>query len=461
MISGTSVQATTAAIQKLIDDAAAGHHGGVALIPPGTHVTATLFLKSGVTLRIPRGATLQASTDLAHYPLLEAGHNKDRQPYNYLVAVNCDGITIEGDGAIDGRGEEFWNPPLGDKTQGARGLFWREKKQRVTPLLEIRHCKNVTLRDFTIRNSPGWTVHPYCCDNVRITGVKVHSNLFGPNTDGFDINGCRDVWVSDCELRCGDDAIIIKSTSDARSSERIVVTNCIIESNCATIGLGAESTFDIRDVTVSNCVCRAALRMIQFEMWEAGTIENVTISNITGRTMSGVPLERPIYMDIQHHERTDGALGKLRNVVISNFVAQTRGRIVLTAADGAMIENVTLRDIQLTYPEIENPTFTVNHMKSTQMSNDSPLSRDVRSALVADNVRNLRIYNLQLFWPAPDASHEELQDRPYPGIHGTLPMHALWFRNVTGLVDAPGLRASLPDVEPIVQSGSAVMMASI
>ncbi len=447
----------TRALQQAIDEA--GKSGSVVVVPPGRWTIATIDLRSNMTLHIARGATLLAHTEIADYPARPAGHNKDRQPYHLLVADGCEHLTIEGEGTINGQGQAFWNPPLGDRSQGAAGLFWREKKTRVTPMLELRNCRDLRLRDFTLKGSPGWTLHANCCDQVRINGVTVDNHLFGPNTDGFDINGCRDVWISDCELRCGDDAIILKATQDARSCERVVVTNCILQSNCAALGLGAETTHGIRDVAFSNCVVRSALRMIQIEMWETGTIENVVFSNITGRTMSDVPLERPIYMDIQHHGRTDGELGQMRNIVVAGLTAETRGRIVMTAADGAAIENVTLRDIHLRWPEIEDPELTVNQMRSQQMSNSNPHTRAARAAVVADNVHGLRIENLRLQWPDENASPDENPNGVFPGIHGTLPMHAMLFRNVRdAIIDTRAAPPSQGGVEPIVQSGSEIRL---
>lgn len=441
---------TTPTIQNALD-AAGEAGGGVVSIPPGDWEISTLFLRSGATLRLERGCTLFACTDLSRYPVMEAGHNKDRQPYHLIAAIDCEGVGIEGPGVIDGRGEAFWDPPLGDASQGAVGLFWRHKGARISPMVEIRNCRDVRLRDFTLANSPGWTLHPYLCDRVWIENVTVANSLFGPNTDGFDLNGCRDVFVSNCDLTCGDDAIIIKATDPGHPSERIVVTNCIATTNCAAFGLGAECSGDIRDIAFSNCVSKQALRIIQLEMWSEGTIENIVFSNITGRTMADVPLDRPIYMDVQSHgraEQGDDRLGTMRNVVVSNFTCTTRGRIVLTAKDGSRIENVTLRDVHLRYTDepgggavadgIEDASESVDRSRSSQMSNDNPASRARNAAVVADNVDGLRVWNLVTTWP----------DSPNVEYHGA------WLRNVTGAVlDVPGLTASHAGHERVVQVG--------
>ena len=427
------VTATTARIQAAID-AAGERGGGVVAIPPGEWTIRTIYLRSGITLRLERGAVLRADTNLEAYPTHGRGHNKDRQPYHLIHAENCHGITIEGDGTIDGQGPAFWHAPPEMQP------YFRPKGPRISPLIELRWCRDVVLRDFVIRESPGWTIHPFCCDQVTIRGVTIDGHLYGPNNDGIDINGCRDVFISDCRISGCDDNIIIKATDDARSSERIVVTNCILESNCAALGLGAETSSGIRDVAFSNCVIKRALRMIQIEMWESGTIENIVFSNITGNTMTDVPLERPIYIDIQQHRRPDGCeLGKIRNVLISNFSATTRGRVMLTAQDGAVIENVTLRDIHLRYPEIEDPQETVPPSRSSQMSNYSPHSRAVRSAVVADNVKGLQLHNVVTTWPE-DAK---------------VPMHGLWCRNVSqSLIDAPYLGPSRTGVSAVELNGS-------
>ena len=58
----------TAAIQKAIDAAAAVK--GTVTLQPGTYLTGSLFLKSGVTLEVAEGATLVGSEQLKDYPML-------------------------------------------------------------------------------------------------------------------------------------------------------------------------------------------------------------------------------------------------------------------------------------------------------------------------------------------------------------------------------------------------------
>lgn len=274
----------------------------------------------------------------------------------------------------------------------------------MSPLIEFDSCRDVVIRDITITDSPGWTLHLLCCDRLIIGSLTIANQMYGPNTDGIDINGCRDVIVKGCLVACGDDAIIVKTTRKARSSERICVSDCVLETHCAAFGIGAEVVFPIRDVTVTGIAVKRALRMVQIEVWDPGLVENVVISNVTGATMTDIPLERPIYIDVQHHETKDGLPGAVRSVQIHGFSAVTRGRCLFTAADGSSIERLNLSGIQLTYPEIEDPEVSVKSSRSNQMSNDSRHTRAGRSAFVFDNVKHAHIRDIQIQWPEADAA---------------------------------------------------------
>jgi polygalacturonase len=68
---GDSTTDNTKAIQQAIDDCAAT--GGKVYFPAGRFLTATLYLKSNVTLHIAAGATILGDTDTKQYPYQDAG----------------------------------------------------------------------------------------------------------------------------------------------------------------------------------------------------------------------------------------------------------------------------------------------------------------------------------------------------------------------------------------------------
>ena len=433
----------TQAIQAAIDKVAAT--GGTVYVPPGRYESGMIVLRSGVTLHVDPAATIVGSGDIADYPRNPKANTHEHDHHFLVYAEDAEDIAITGGGIIDGNGPAFWDEP-------APGRQWhRARSPRVIPMLEFRRCRRLRLENIRIHNSPGWTVHPFCCDDVTFRGVRVDNHMFGPNTDGFDIDGCRDVFITDCHLRCGDDAIIIKATPQARSTERVVITNCICHSNCIGIGIGQETESDVRQITVSNCTIYNSHRMFTIGIWNGGTVEDVTVTGLVGDTLDCFYLARPIQMEIkQHLKLPERPLGAIRNVNISNIVARTQGRILLTAQEGCFIENLTLRDLRLHYVALEDADALSppdGHTGSTQYANRNLEARRQNAAVVLENVRNLELDGLHVHWPTPGAPsrcHGAPADSgPDSGSKTDPAYSALWARNVhRSRVHAPLCTAS-------------------
>jgi len=387
--------------------------------PTGSHYVTGLRLRTGVNLYLGPTTVLRAWPEITE--ITPKGRVGSKRKPCLILTEDCERCGLSGPGVLDGNGYAFWDPPLRQlgKDPEALGLgswwekdspFWREKKERLSPLVEFCNCRDVRVQDITIRNSPGWTLHLTGCDRCWVERVIIDNPLYGPNTDGIDINGCRSVHIHGCDITCGDDAIILKAFEEAGPCEQITVSQCRLATHCAALGIGAEILHPIRDVVFTACVVPKALRILQIELWTPGLVENVSVSHIAGANVTDIPLERVVYIDVQHHRRKEGALGHVRSVTVSDIQARTRGRILLTAADGATIEDVTLRDLRLLVDEIEDPEISVPESRSSQMSNDSPETRAMRALVVADNVRRLFVDNLYVRWPDPQRRQPETND---------------------------------------------------
>jgi hypothetical protein len=420
----------TAAIQKALDAAGAAG-GGVVLVPPGDFLTGTLHLRSGVTLQVAAGGVLRGSPRIEDYPPTgrerKKGANVDNQPHHLILADGCRDVGLAGPGTIDGSGPAFWDPPT-------TCAFFTRKERRPSPMIELHRCRNVRLNSLVIANSPGWTVHVVECDNVRIRGVDIRNSLIGPNTDGLDITDSRDVIVSDCNIVCGDDSIVLKSYGGV--NERILVTNCVCETNCSALKLGAsESLGTMRRIAMSNCVVHNSSRGISLYNLAGGTFEDVTFSNIVIDAHTDMPLVCPIHINLSHYPEAerDRGIGVVRNVRISDVLVRSDARILLTAQDGAMLENISLSGIHMDYPAVEDRFEQAAKAFSGQFSPFSPEARGARACVAACNIRNLVLRDVSTTWPADAA-----------------PLHFLWARNVRGgLVDCPLGTASRGDLPPV------------
>ncbi|MDY3918568.1 MAG: glycosyl hydrolase family 28 protein [Candidatus Limivivens sp.] len=231
----------TRKLQQLIDDA--GSRKGKAVITKGVYLTGSLFLRSDMEFCLEEGAVLLGSQEEEAYPLMQtraAGIEMEWMG-GLLNAIDCENITISGEGTLDGQGEIWWEKFWGKDRRGGmcreyekKGIRWAVDYDCIRPrLVQIRNCRNVVCRDFHLTRSGFWNLHVCYCQNVWISGVRI-TNAQGPSTDGIDIDSCRDVLVEKCDISCNDDNIVIKAGMNAdgmrvnRICERVEVRDCML-----------------------------------------------------------------------------------------------------------------------------------------------------------------------------------------------------------------------------------------
>ena len=263
-IDATGATNVTAALQGLIDAAAAAH--GVAVIEAGTYLTAPLFVGSDMELRLEEGAVLLGTQDESLLPVVPtrvAGLEMDWYPGVLNVNGQHD-VVIRGAGAIDGQGEAWWAKFWGPDTKGgmaadyeARGLRWAVDYDCMRPRnLVVCDSRSVELRDITSRRSGFWNIHVCYSDHVHVDGVHVEAcGWNSPSTDGIDIDSSSDVLVERCEVDCHDDNICIKAGRDAdglrvaRPCHHVTVRDCVLHGGSG-VTLGSEVSGGISDITI-------------------------------------------------------------------------------------------------------------------------------------------------------------------------------------------------------------------
>lgn len=398
---GDGTTLNTAAIQSAIDVVAQAG-GGQVIVPPGVFLTGMIALKDRVRLHLDAGAVLKASPRVEDHPKRELKHGMDwnggwarANRFHLLVADGCRDIAITGQGTLDGNGTA-WYPATTDP------LTWPlayEDARRMATMVEIFDCRDVRIEGVTLTNVEFWTLHLHESDRVWVRGVRIVNPANAPNADGIDITGCRDVLISDCHIDTCDDAICLKTFPAGRSCENVAVTNCVLRTHCVGLKLGCVESFqDIRHVTFSNCIVRGSSRALGLYSRHGATFENIVVSNIVSDTCVPLMFTRPIHLDVNN--AADGRPSVIRNLHVSGFQAVTNGRILLTAAAGSRIENVTLRDVTLTYPTLDDPAIRGATVGGSQFSTPCPWARIERAALVVENVRGLRVDGFRVCWPA-------------------------------------------------------------
>lgn len=293
-----SIKIQTAAIQKVIDKAAADG-GGVIVIPKGVFLSGALFFRPKTALYVSEGGVLKGSDDIAHYPIMPSrmeGQNLDYFPA-LVNAYGVDNFSISGKGTINGNGKKYWD------------AFWARRK--VNPkctnlevsrprLVFIWNSNNVQLQDVKLINSGFWTNHFYKCNNVKMLDLYIfspHLKDKAPSTDAIDIDICSNFLVKGCFLSVNDDAIALKGGKGPYADQdknngpnsNIIIEDCNFGFCHSALTNGSESIHN-RNVIMRNCKIDGASRLLWLKMRPdtPQRYEYIRVEDIKGSAKTGL-----------------------------------------------------------------------------------------------------------------------------------------------------------------------------
>jgi polygalacturonase len=410
--------------------AAAG--GGTLVFPAGLYLSFTIRLASKVDLYLSQGCTILAADSpqvgeatgyrggvydaagptQAWEQYQDYGHNHWANSLFYGEGLRD--ISIVGPGLIWGRGLSHGGGP---KARGAGNkAFIAEQAGVGNKAIALKKCHNVTLRDFSVLKGGHFALLATGVDNLTIDNLMVDTDR-----DGFDIDCCRNVRVSNCTVNSPwDDAICPKSSyalGEVRPTENVTIANCFVSGyyelgsviegtwkkmpdpmagwHNGRIKCGTESNGGFRNIAISNCVLEGS-KGIALESSDGALIEDVAISNITLRDT----IDAPLFLRLNQRNRGPAESmrpGTLKRVVISNVVSS--GSAAVTASMFAGIaENViedakvsncffglrevgpkeaverAVPELETKYPELgtfgatPSSSFYVRHVKGLEMS---------------------------------------------------------------------------------------------
>ena len=336
-------------------DTASNNGGGTVYFPAGIYLTGTIYFKNNVTLYLQKGAFILGSTRLRDYPENLPEYQFYRRgtiKRTLIYAEKCENIAIKGEGTIDGQGA-FIKKPNGEavSSYGERPhVIW------------MIQSKNVNIEGVKLQNSALWMQHYIACEKLYIHNIEVYNHA-NKNNDMMDINGCKDVIISDCIGDTDDDGITLKSTH-AMPNENIVITNCIISSHCNAIKCGTESNAGFNNITISNCIIRPSKDKDPIYGKPKG-ISGLALEVVDGAEMNGVNISNividgpqvPIFIRLGNRARgydktlPKPKVGSIENINISNinaFNADATGSSI-TGIPGHLIKNINLENVRIFY----------------------------------------------------------------------------------------------------------------
>ena len=264
---GEDVAANTALIQHDID--LASKCKSTVTIESGTFRIGSIFVKSDVTLRLDKGATLLGSQDIKDYPELptRVAGLELTWPAALINIYKQSNASITGEGTIDGDGKVFWDSYWAlRKIDEPKGLRWASDYDAKRPrLIQVFDSSDVHLGGgLQLHRSGFWTVHICYSHDVVVDGVTIRNNEGGrgPSTDGIDIDSSNHIEIMHADIAVNDDALCLKAGRDSdglrvnRPTTDIKIHDNIVRDGAAGITFGSETSGGFRNIEAWNITAK-------------------------------------------------------------------------------------------------------------------------------------------------------------------------------------------------------------
>jgi len=356
----------TNSIQKGIDYISE-NGGGRLVFYVGRYLTGTVYLKSNVTIHLEEGAILVGSTNPFDY----------ERNFNWtalIFALDQENIGITGKGVIDGQGFQVATTLVDMIHKGVvkDPLKYDRPNETIRPQnIYFRGCRNIVIRDINLRDPGSWNQQYDQCRNLVIDNIRVDSKSYW-NNDGVDIVDCDSVVVSNSYFDAADDGICLKSHSADFVCQNVWIRNNTVRTSANGIKFGTVGHGGFRNIyIVNNLVFDTYRSAITFAAVDGGFVENIVVDSLRSLNTGNV-----IFLRIG--ERRAGKKGRMNGVTISNVYAEVpatkpdagynyEGPVedlprnispsAIVGMPDAMIENITLRNIEIHYPGGGNPHY--------------------------------------------------------------------------------------------------------
>lgn len=421
---------STSSIQKTID-VCYENGGGTVIVPSGIFFTGTIFLKSNINLFLSPGAEIRSSENLDDFRDSTSG-------YGMIFCQDAINVSITGKGTINAMGSRFYETDqnhfydefdrnLIRQKEGYQpeGIFCTDgplkRKPRPGMTIVFFHCNQVTIKDITIKDTPVWATRFGYCENVIIDGVTILNNLLIPNSDGFHLTVSRNVRITNCDIRAGDDCIIVTGFAKIEDTpgfsseeqdkykygnktiyaENIQVSNCHLQSRSSAIRIGY-GQHPIRNCIFSNIIISESNRGIGIFARDSSSIEDLIFSDIIIETRlhngqwwgHGEPIH------LSAISRFEGeAVGQIKNVQFNNITAIGEQGIFLYGQMESHLENIRFNNLKLRMRKgKETMTYGGNFDLRPCAYIDKQIFEHDISGLYAQYVDNLSICHFDLLW---------------------------------------------------------------
>ena len=209
------------------------------------------------------------------------------------------------------------------------------------PMVAMFLSKNIRIEGVTLKHTPCWTAHFRCCDGLDVRNVTIDADRTIANSDGLSIDCTRNVTVSGCKIKVGDDGFAIRAScarhAEDHPCENIRIQDCDVWTCCWGIRFGVGSG-TIRNVVVEKCRFHESANGIGFTPAWVADKRNVYIEDVRVSDCEILECAYPVRFD------GPNADARMRGVVFENCRMESIAPCRIDGTEKCHAEDVTFRN---------------------------------------------------------------------------------------------------------------------
>ncbi|KAF2921892.1 polygalacturonase [Oryza sativa Japonica Group] len=327
----------TKALAKAWAAACSSSQPSIVLIPKGKryltkHITLSGPCKSSITFMIE--GTLVAPPKRSDWSKETIRH--------WIMFNGVSGLTVAGGGTVDENGKIWWQNSC--KTNAK--LPCTEAPTALT----FYSCSNLKVENLKLLNSQQIHMSVEDCTDVRISSLTITAPGTSPNTDGIHITRSKNVQVTGCIIKTGDDCMSIED-----GTENLHVKNMVCGPGHG-ISIGSlgdhNSEAHVNNVTVDTVRLYGTTNGARIKTWQGGWgyAKNIVFQNMIMENVWNPIIIDQNYCDSATPCKEQTSAVQVSNVVFKNIrgTSASKEAIKLDCSRNVPCQGITLKDVKLT-----------------------------------------------------------------------------------------------------------------
>ncbi|WVZ60972.1 hypothetical protein U9M48_010917 [Paspalum notatum var. saurae] len=267
--------------------------------------------------------------------------DKKEDRTHWVVFRAVDGLTVSGGGAVDGNGEAWWKNSC--KVNNAMPC------KEAPTALSFHYCTSLRVEGLKIVNSQQIHISVEDCSDVQLARLFITAPGTSPNTDGIHITRSKDVQVTDCKIKTGDDCMSIENGTHNLHVSKVV---CGPGHGISIGSLGDHnSRAEVSSIAIDTVQLYGTTNGARIKTYQGGS---GYAKDITFQNMIMYNVKYPIIIDQNYCDNAEPCKQQKSAVEVSNVVFKnikgttiTKNAIKLNCSKNVRCHGITLQNINL------------------------------------------------------------------------------------------------------------------